>query len=181
MAKFKHVLLAIAIAIVFVFFVGFGIATFYESPIYEDYCGDRYYEKPYPGSLEGFGDCKYIEPDETLKKECKEKGDIWPKYDQNGCVENYYCETCDWEFEEENEKYNRVVFIVATIIGLIALISGIALKVPSVSSGLMGGGILTILYGTMRYWFGLPDFARFILLGIALGILIWVGYKKLKK
>jgi len=51
----------------------------------------------------------------------------------------------------------------------------------SVSSGLMGGGILAIIYGTMRYWSDLPDFGRFIILGITLIILIWLGYKKIAK
>ena len=174
MAKFKHVLLAVAIAIVFVFFVGVGISSFYNTPDYEDYCEDKYYEG-HPERINDPEKCPYMEADDALKKECRKKGDIRPKYGKSGCVESFYCETCHREFEEENERYNRVVFIVATILGLIALISGIALKVPSVSSGLMGGGILTILYGTMRYWFGLPDFARFILLGMVLGILILAG------
>jgi len=33
----------------------------------------------------------------------------------------------------------------------------------------------------MRYWSDLPDFGRFIILGITLIILIWLGYKKIAK
>ena len=51
----------------------------------------------------------------------------------------------------------------------------------SVSAGLMGGGVLTILYGVIRYWTDLPDYGRFIILGIILAILIWLGYKRIKK
>lgn len=198
MPKFKHVLLAIAIALVFVFFVGFGIATFYEAPRYEDFCEEREkfvdaITKQKCDEINGKWNprefarpLEEIDNNQLLCTKISEKGDAVTLdcqtqeqlYNQGYCDWDFYCRE---EFEEEEEKYNRIVFIVATIIGLIALISGIALKVPSVSSGLMGGGILTILYGTMRYWFGLPDFARFMLLGITLGILIWVGYKKLKK
>ena len=45
MPTFKHVLLAIAIAIVFAFFVGFGIASFYKAPKYEDFCSHREFKE----------------------------------------------------------------------------------------------------------------------------------------
>jgi len=181
MSKFKHTLLAVAIAIVFVFFVGFGIASFYNTPKYLDFCEEGIYERPYPRPIDKPGNCTFIEADESLKDQCREKGKITPKYDQNGCTESYYCETCYNEYNDVREVYNRNVFIVATGIGIIALIIGFALKMVSVSSGLMGGGILTIIYGTMRYWSDLPDFGRFIILGITLIILIWMGYKKIAK
>jgi len=44
----------------------------------------------------------------------------------------------------------------------------------------VGGGILIILYGTLRYWRYAEDVLKFVLLGIALGILIWIAYKKLE-
>jgi hypothetical protein len=180
MSRFRQVLLAIAIAIVFAFFIGFGIAAFYESPKYEDFCEDTFYEKPYPRPIREAVNCTYIEPGEELKKECKEKGDISAEYDETGCVESYYCETCGKEFRDVNEVYNRNVFIIATVIGIIALIAGIVLKITSVSSGLMGGGILLVIYGIMRYWSGLENYGRFTVMGIALVVLIWLGYKKLK-
>ena len=181
MSRFRQVFLAIAIAIVFAFFIGFGIAAFYETPEREDFCEDTFYEKPYPRAIMGDSvNCTYIEPDESLKKECKEKGDISAEYDERGCVESYYCETCGKEFRDVREVYNRNVFIIAVVIGIIALIAGIVLKITSVSSGLMGGGILLIIYGIIRYWSGLENYGRFAVMGIALAVLIWLGYKKLK-
>ena len=73
------------------------------------------------------------------------------------------------------------MFIVASGIGIIALIIGFALGIASVSAGLMGGGVLTILYGTIRYWSDLPYYGRFIILGITLAILVWLGYKRITK
>ena len=87
-------LLAIGIGLVLALFVGFGIAAFYEEPEEEDYCDDTYYERPYPKPVVeaiGSGNCTYIEPSDELKKECKDKGDISAEYDENGCVESYYC------------------------------------------------------------------------------------------
>jgi len=181
MSKLKQVFLAIAIAIVFVFFVGFGILTFYKAPKYEDFCEDRYIKRPVPMPLKEPVNCTSMEVDENLNNECKDKGYITPKYDENGCVESYYCETCEKEYNDIRENYSRNVFIIATVIGVVVLIIGFALKIASVSSGLMGGGILAIMYGTIQYWTSLPDYGRFTIFGITLAILIWLGYKKLKK
>jgi len=180
MSKLKHTFLAVAIAIILVFFIGFGIATFYKEPQYNDFC-DEFEGRPYPFPIKRGDSCTFFEPDQEIKDQCKNFGDVTPKYDQNGCVESYYCETCNKEFRDIRENYNRNVFIVATGLGIIILIIGFALKIPSVSSGLMGGGILTLIYGTIRYWSDLPDAGRFIILGLTLAILIWLGYKKISK
>ena len=203
MAKFKQVLLAVAIAIVFVFFVGFGISTFYPMPKYEDYCKEKElvniqtkeacdkaegkwtdttsYERPIPAKV-GIP----VSSNEFLCNKIDERGknitfncQTIEQIEQQGYCDLYYY--CSQEFNKVNEKYNRNVFIIATGIGIITLIVGFALKLASVSAGLMSGGVLSIIYGTIRYWSDLPDYGRFIILGIALAILIWIGYKKLRK
>jgi len=198
MSKFKHVMLAIAIAIVFAFFVGFGIATFYETPKYEDFCGERekFVDVVTNQKCDEIGGrwnqgevarplariennqllcTKVSEIDDAVTLNCQSQEQL----DNRGfCDKDFYCRG---EFDDVREIYNRNVFIVATGIGILALIVGFALGMASVSSGLMGGGILAIIYGTIRYWSDLPDIGRFIILGITLIILIWLGYKKLKQ
>ena len=73
--------------------------------------------------------------------------------------------------------HNRNVFIISGIIGIIIIIIGAILRITSVSAGLFGGGVLTIIYGTTNYWSELGDLARFVILGIALIVLIYLGYK----
>ncbi len=181
MTKFKQIFLAIAIAVVFVFFVGIGIDTFYKEPEFEDFCEEKLFE-PFPRALKIPEECAFVQPSEELKKECTEKeGEIRQKFDDEGCVESYSCETCNKEYRDVLDVYNRNVFIIAVIIGIVTLIVGLTLQIPSASSGLMGGGILSIVYGIIRYWSALHDYGRFIILGIALGVLIWLGYKKLGK
>ncbi|MCH8329133.1 MAG: hypothetical protein IIB81_01930 [Nanoarchaeota archaeon] len=207
MSKFKQVLLAIAIAIVFAFFIGFGIAAFYESPKYENFCGEREYknfqteeecdanngkwtergparllpieafEKPIP--LDAPDSNRYVctvleQNDENKTFHCQTVDEIQA---QGSCDAYFYCRK---EFDDVREIYNRNVFMIATVIGIIALVAGIVLKITSVSSGLMGGGILLIIYGIIRYWSGLENYGRFTVMGIALTVLIWLGYKKLK-
>ncbi|MEE9525974.1 MAG: hypothetical protein V3V78_05200 [Candidatus Woesearchaeota archaeon] len=151
-SKLKHNILMIAIAIIFALFVGYGIDTFYEAPEYRDYCEE--YARPSP-----IDRTNQTEFDEFVEK-------------NNACLD---------EHKEAYEVYSRNVFIITLIIGLIAvIIGGILLKVESVSSGIMAGGVLTLIYGTMRYWGDMTKYLRFSVLTIVLIVLIWIGYKKFK-
>lgn len=177
MKNIKQKILSIAIAIVLVMFIAYGINTFFKSPKYEDYCNIT----PYPYSQN------------ITEQQCTSSGGKWNPnvYEKpvpvaaGETVPAGYCDqtyTCNNEFTVANEKYNRLVFIISGILGLICvIIGGVALTMESVSAGIMGGGILTIIYGTLRYWGNLEDVGRFIALGIILTVLIFIGYKYLKK
>jgi hypothetical protein len=195
-SKTKQVLLSIGIAIIFAFFIGFGINTFYKSPKYDDYCirenfreiknetnciqangkwtSYDYYEKPMPVNKQLT--CSKIEENNTnIILNCNF---FEEKFINEGYCDLYF--TCNEEFQKKREEYNRNVFILTTIIGLIAFVCGvILLKVESVGSGIMSGSILIMIYGTFRYWEQASDIIRFILLGIVLTALIYLGYTKL--
>ena len=193
MAAFKRVLLAVSIAIVLALFVGYGINSFYHPPRYENFCNEtQYYPEPVK-LYQGTGQllvaencttiCKQMYPPKELQQSCTSSvGYIKENHDDLGCITSFRCETCQVEFDKVDEHYNRNVFIITSIVGLLALIvGGVLLSVEGVSAGIMGGGILTIIYGTIRFWTNLPDYGRFTILGIVLAVLIWVGYKKIKK
>ncbi len=238
MSKLKQRILTVAIAIMLVLFIGFGIDTFYKPPKYENYCKNQYapvLEKtgsPVYNSLSydstsinnsfrlcselsdkciksspsdsasvykclkekddcsndimvGYLSDKYRCMNETVQTQseldsCNEKkGYLTARYDNKGCVESYTCETCQNTFQEADKKYNGIVFIVALVLGIICMIIAIVLKNDTVSPGVLGGGFLSILYGTIRDWSNLGDYLRLALLGVALAILIWIGYKKM--
>ena len=169
----KRTILGISIAIILALFVGYGINTFYKPPKYEDFCEEELLRKII-----------------STEEECLEVGGQWnvaPEriIEEDKTVIKGFCNpnyTCEKEFRDVMEIYNRNVFIISVIIGLISVVlGGIILKLESVSTGIMGGGVLLILYGTIRYWGDLADVGRFIILGLVLGVLIWIGYKKFKK
>ncbi|MGM5482545.1 MAG: hypothetical protein ACQESF_03720, partial [Nanobdellota archaeon] len=191
-SKVKLVLLSVAIAIIFVLFVGYGISTFYKIPKYDDFCESQN---------------KVIESKET----CEEMGGKWtpsttkPRVQDNNlqcqkiseegdnltltcnsleAKDSGWCDSdfkCRKEYNEAKNAYNKNVFLLAALIGLIGLvIGGIFLKVETVGIGIMGGSILTIIYGVIRYWGEAPDILRFSILGVVLASLIWIGYKKIK-
>ena len=170
----------LAIAIVLVIFVNVGVNTFYKPPKYEDFCLGGFIEKPYAIPAREARDCKYIEPTEELKNECKDKGDISTKYDEDGCIKEYYCETCNKEFRDETSKYNRNVFIILSIAGVLSIIVSLLLHNYAVVNGLMFGGIINILIGIVRYWSDMDEYLRFIISGVILAILIYIAYKKLR-
>ena len=165
--KIKAIILSIVIAIVLSSFVIYLTESFHPRPDWEDFCGEitgPRTNKPIPAHPE----------EVTNITSCEEEGGTW----RNGYCDYYY--ECQQKFDDENDEHNLIVFIVSVIAGLLAVAIGIALALPSVSSGLMlGGGFLT-LYGTFHYWSDLSNWLRALILGVVLIILIWLGYKKLQ-
>ena len=78
--------------------------------------------------------------------------------------------------DKYSDRYNRSLFIVAGIRGVIGIIFGYLIKVETVGLGLIIGGLLVLAYGIIRYWRYTENIARVIILGVALVILIWLGY-----
>jgi|SRR3989344_4694545 len=163
--------LAIGIAILFVLFVSYAIETFYPTPKYNDYC------------LESRG---YPNVNNTI--ECEVEGGKWTDNAQvsvpklanepiGWCDLDYYCRQ---EYDTATEIYNRNIFFISLVIGIITFVAAVSLFVESVSAGFMGGGVMLIIYGTIRYWGSLTNVLRTVMLGFALAVLVWVGYKKLK-
>lgn len=171
-SKVKQTILAIAIAIVLALFVGFSIYAVDPGPSYNDYCKN------------------IMTPPTMTNESCDAAGGVWNAYPSpqkcaptaTECPQGF-CDMyakCQKTFEDVNKGYTRNIFIAATILGLIAIIlGGLILKVESVSSGMMGGGVLSMIYGIIRFWTNASNYLRVIILGLALVVLIWMGYKKL--
>lgn len=189
--KIKETILGFSISIIFVFFIVFGIKAFYKEPKYENFCArgmlvdvvytKGYYPENYPIRVKepGGNTCaKAIQEYDKFRKDCAaKKADVMFGYDENGCQVGKECTFCQQDYDKARNIYFRNVFIISGIIGIIVIVVGAVLHLTSVSAGLFGGGVLTIIYGTMNYWSELADWARFIILGIALAVLIYLGYK----
>jgi hypothetical protein len=175
----KAFALAVGILIVLNLFFNIGVRTFYPAPEFDDFCSEdlqqRYEDRE---SCEEVGG-KWMEQGFTaghmsrpiavpLDKEFVEYCDPY-----NDCKE---------EHNTARELYERNVFLILIIAGFLALGIGLHMSaVAAVSSGLIWGGVLSLLIGTMRYWSGMQDYLRFIILGIVLVVLVWLGYRKMKR
>lgn len=172
MSKLKNTILGIAIAIIFFLFVAYAIEAFYDKPDLEEYC-------------EEFKTAEQIESEQ----QCELVGGKWfefssPRTPTEGepiitgnCDRDF---TCRQEWQLDLRVRDRNIFFIATIIGLITVIVAVLLKKEVVSSGLMASGVFLIIYGTVRYWGDLSDVLRTLMLGLALAILIWLGYRKIE-
>lgn len=169
--KWKKLALALSILIVLNVFFNVGVQTFYDEPTYEDFC-DEFQSQLY-----------------DTPQSCEEAGGRWYREGAKAPPGSElriagYCDTdftCWNDFDASLSVYNRNVFVVLTVLGAAMVVLSIYLIVPSaVLSGLMYGGLVSILIGVMRYWSDMDDYLRFVVSGAILFVLIVVGIKKVK-
>ena len=180
MPRIKEIILALAIVVVLNLFFNYGVFTFYKSPDYEKFCPVELNQKLYSdkGSCEAIGGRWFESSGEPFYR-----GDVpvpvKPESEQKG-----WCDAtaqCREVYEAVRDVYNRNVFIILVVLGLISLGLGfLVINVSPVANGFLGGGLLSLIIGTIRYWSSMDDYLRFIILGIALAALIWLGYKKIR-
>ena len=192
MVDLRRIVIIFVIAILYTIFVNAIIGAFYPEPRYDDYCRQRFYpEKPYaaPGDRTNLNCPQYKEPTrDALDKCAEEKGFPEYQYDANGCIAEYKgCNFCQRDFDNANEKYNFVVFIVSSVLAIVAIAVGLMLPTPIkgslnewIATGFMLGGLITLFFGTFRYYRYLGRYIKPIVILIELLVVIYLSYKKLK-
>ncbi|MCK9569257.1 hypothetical protein M0R72_09990 [Candidatus Pacearchaeota archaeon] len=168
----KNLLLGIVIAVIFVMFFVYGTKLVYDEPEYDKFCNQSYY---YP---EKIVNCSFNLELQKQMTDCYNQQGI-PKYeyDVDGCETSLVCDFCSLEYEKANRDYSKNLFLISLIVSIIVIaVSVILIKVSAVSGGLMLGSLFYIIYGTARYWQFMEDVLRFLILGLALFILIWLAY-----
>ncbi len=162
--------------------LGYGIEAFYPSPQYNDFCKSGDFGR-YPATAP----VKTIDPllnNCTFSKTVQEQSNVcyanqgFPVYDYNevGCTTTLKeCNYCNKQFNDTMKDHNKIVFVIALIIGILTLFIGFGvLSIEPVGSSLMASGIGAIFYGSMRNWDNLSDIWRFLLLLMTLVLLIWI-------
>ena len=177
----KNLVLGVGIFIVFLLMLHFGIETFYASPKYEDFCKRGEFMGYYPEKILAYSaNCTYSKQLREQEQACYEQtGQPVYEYDENGCnVAVKECNLCNKEFTSKQAGHDKVVFVVALIVGIIVLLIGYGvLNVEPVGSALMASGVGAIFYGSMRNWINLTNVWRFLLLLLELILLIWVAQR----
>ena len=167
--KWKKLGLTLSLVVVLNVFFNVGVATFYKYPSWEAFCPQIMYSDV-----------------ADTREACETAGGLWREdsYYEKGATDSGYCEvpySCSQKYNDTFSVYNRNVFIVLTVLGAATLVSGIMLALPSaVANGLLYGGVISMLIGTMRFWTEMDDYLRFIVSGIVLAVLIGLGVKKMK-
>ena len=162
-------------------FFNYGIYTFYKPAEFEKFCPAELNQKQYADkeACEKVGGSWYEGKSNVLRME----GGPTPIVSTVPTESAGWCDAtakCREGFEVSQAVYNRNVFVVLVILGLVSLGSGFMLiSAKPVANGFLGGGILSLIVGAIRYWSSMDDYLRFVILGIALAVLIWLGYKKI--
>ena len=145
----KKFAIGIGIAIIFPMMIHYGVSTFSPQPRWEKYQIINYYER-------------YKEASPQEKRQMEE---------EKTRLDNLR--------REKEKQFETHLFFVAVPLGIIAIIAGAFLSIQAIGTGLMFGGIFSIVDGYINYWSELSDGLRFISLLIAFIVLIVVGYKKI--
>ena len=75
-------------------------------------------------------------------------------------------------------RFVRHLFFVAAPIGLGGIIAGSLIAIEAIGTGLMFGGVFTVIEGYYLYWSALDHWMRFLSPLAAFLILIFIGYRK---
>lgn len=181
----KQVAVVISVAVLFALLIGLAIDAIYPSPKWEDICKEDarpYPSKPYAYEVYPTGtNCTFNatleqEFSESCKDEKDRYGTVRYKLDEKGCNVPDKCDFCNLDFQDKNDDYTRNVFYIAFTIGIIAIVTGLAVK-GSLASGFMFGGIFLTMYGIMRYFPQAGRFVRVIIVLVALVIIVYFGRK----
>ena len=184
MPKTKEVILTLAIVVVLNLFINYGVYTFYKPPALDKFCPIELNQKAYPDKQS----CDAVEGrwfENNVQTDYEGRPILIKPESPDGKTNvSGWCDPmakCRESFDSASGVYNRNVFVMLVITGLISLGLGFAItKSSAVANGFLGGGLLSLIVGTIRYWSDMNDYLRFIILGIALAILIYLGYKKIK-
>ena len=168
----------IGIVIVLNLFFNYALSLVYKSPDYEKYCPNEQIVSP-----------------PTTQDKCVAIGGQWredtyPVQSPIGAVTKPvlevrgYCDpnyTCQKNYNNDYNAYQRNVFVVLIILGIAAIIAGLFLRGSSaVSTALSLGGVLSLIIAAVRYWGAAQNLLRVVILGLALLALIWLGIKKFR-
>lgn len=166
MSKFKNLALGIGIVVIFALLLWQGIETFYSTPQYNDFCGE-------------YRTAEFI----TSPERCFDIGGNWsyfsePLKDSNSTG---YCDvdyTCRNNYESALDSHSKIVFIIALVIGLIAIGVGyFVLSVEPIGSSLIGSGVWAIFWGSLMNWRNFSSIWRFLLLLIAFIFVVYLTFR----
>lgn len=171
------------LVIVLNLFFNYSASLFFDEPIYENFCPIELTNKAYNSKDQcltvggSWTENSYpYTPEESVTKPAK----LGTSESITGWCNATY--TCQKGFESGQKVYNRNIFIVLLVLGVLSIALGFVFAgLSAVSIGLSLGGVLSLIIGSMRYWSDMNDIVRVLVLAAALGVLIWLAVKKIRE
>lgn len=151
------IFLGISLALIFFGLFNLGVATFYDSPEYNDYC-DR--------------DVGIPRVDQWTEQQCLDEGGIW----QNGYCDLY--SECQAEYDIAKDKYDSTIFYIFVIAGVILAVAGLfIISLPFQIIGI-GAGTAMIIEGILRNLQDkIPAFIAGVVAFVILSYFVWRKFR----
>jgi len=169
--KIKELALSVAIIILTIFVTFYGINTIYPNVEWDDYCGSVKVTKVIDTDVEcvnAGGKWNYYEGYDSVGPRTAEDNPV-------GWCDLY--SDCQKEYDAARADRSRAVFFIALPLGIIIILAGAFIfGIEAVGTGLIGGGIGTLIYGGGAFWPYTENWIRFLLSLVGLVILIWLVY-----
>lgn len=186
-SNIKKYAMFLAVAIIYAVFAFSLINAIFEEPEWNEYCSEFRQPKLAPPELPE--ECETIPfPGEAQQNACAEqKGQLELKYGTDNCPQEYYCETCQEEYNQAREKHSFKVFFLASLFAIVAIILGITTPLMKgefaniISPGFIVGGLITLFIGTAIYFGDMGRILRPIVMFIELVIVLYLIYWSVKK
>ena len=174
---------SLTIAILLVLFVILGTRTFYDEPGEPQFSFRPVPEKPIG---EGPGEPPYCDFDGRCFKDGRE---ITPEEEADLTQEerDYIQEQREFnkrqkEYQDDRVDYHRNVFVIASVLGVVAIAAGLYLfrRVEAMPLGLLLGGLGVVIFGWAQ---AAEDFGEigmaplFAVVGVGLAIVLAAGYR----
>ena len=118
------------------------------------------------------------------QEQCVSAGGAWTEFpkptrvgEPSGSCDQTYA--CNQRYQEESRVYDRNVFLVLIVLGVITFALSFAFSgLEVLSTALSIGAVLDFVIASIRYWTRADDLIKVFILGIALAVLIWISIKK---
>lgn len=173
--------LILSLIIVLNLFFHFATKVVYQEPTWDTYCPQKQVNISPSNEKECVAVGGAWNAPASLSKEPRQVTAVVPTITEP----QGYCDvtfTCGKAYNEDHKVYNRNVFIVLIVLGLLSLGAGFWLtQSAAVSLGVSFGGVVSLIVGSTRYWSDMNDYLRLIILAVALIALVWLGIKKLSQ
>ena len=159
--------LVVGIVIVLNLFYNYSLSLVFSEPDYNTYCPQKQ---------------MMLAPENP--EQCLDSGGSWTEYPKpvKSGEATGYCDqtfTCNQKYEEASKIYDRNVFIVLVILGVITFVlSLVFVKLEILSVALSVGAVLDFVIASIRYWRYADNLIKVFILGVALAVLVWVAVKK---
>ncbi len=172
----KKIGLVLTIAILFTIFVFATTNAIYERPDHSDFCNDKE-----PRSINKID---YENCDVPELYDCR--GPPIYTYGDDGCPITVECDSCYEDYEIAQEKYESILFLISSIVGVMAILFGLYYRKKDnfwnlIESGFLIGGLISLFVGTQIYYDSMAKFLKPIVILIELIIVIMVTRKVIMK